>query len=64
MQLLRVCTVESKTALCIFDNKWIRNYIKCLDSKHRPMHWLERIRIAEVMIDLGMLEFSHIAKVR
>jgi hypothetical protein len=56
-------SVGSKTPLGIFDNNFIRKYLKGLNSKHRPPHRLERIRIAETMVDAGMLEFARIVKV-
>ena len=56
-------SVWSQSALSIFDNVGTRQYIKKLDSKHTPPHRVERVRLAEVMVDGTFLEFSQIVKV-
>ena len=56
--------VGSKVPLSIFDNDYIKAYIHQLDPKHRRPHQLERNRIVEVIMDLGMLEFKQIVNER
>ena len=56
--------VGSKVPLSIFDNDYIKAYIHQLDPKHRQPHQLERTRIVEVIMDLGMLEFKQIVNER
>ena len=53
-----------KLPLSVFDNDYFRSYVHGLDKKHTPPHRLERLRILEVMMDGGMMEFAKIVKVR
>ena len=55
-----IAAVGSKIPLAIFDNIFMRLYLKSLNSKHRPTYCLERIRIVEIMADCVMLECSRI----
>ena len=58
-----VGAILGKTVLSIFDNLGWRNYLKRLDPKHSPPYRLERVRLAEVIMDGVALEFSKIVKV-
>jgi hypothetical protein len=55
--------VGSKTSLSIFDNVFIRQYLKMLGPKHTTPYRLECVRIMEVLMDVAMMEFVHITKV-
>lgn len=55
--------VGTKLPLGVFDNHHFSAYIRSLDSKHCPPHRLERLRVLEVMMDCGMMEFSKIVQV-
>ena len=52
--------IGSLSPLSIFDNKFWRSYLFRLDSSHCPPHRLERIRLAEVTMDLSMAEVEKI----
>ena len=52
-----------KLPLSVFDNDHFRSYVRGLDKKRTPPHRLERLRVLEVMMDGGMMEFAKIIKV-
>ena len=56
-------SIGSKTPLALFDNFFVRDYIKKLDPKQTLPHRLECIRITEVMIDGAFMKFHCISKV-
>ena len=58
-----VAEVGSMNTLSVFDNVFMREYLKGVDLKHKPPHRLERIRLVEVLIDGAMMEFGRITKV-
>ena len=58
-----VTAVGSINTLSVFDNVFIREYLKGLDPKHKPTHRLERICLVEVLIDGVMMEFGRINRV-
>ena len=58
-----ITSVVSMDTLSVFDNVFMREYLKGLDPKHKPPHRLERIRLVEVLIDGAMMEFGRIIKV-
>ena len=53
----------SMNTLSVFDNVFMREYLKGLDPKHNTPHRLERICLVEVLIDGAMMEFGRINKV-
>ncbi len=55
--------VGSKTPLSIFDNIFMRQYLKMLDPKYPPPYRLEHVRIMEVLMDATMMEFVRVAKI-
>ena len=55
--------VGSMNTLSVFDNVFMREYLKGLDPKHNPPHRIERIRLVEVLIDGAMMKFGRITKV-
>ncbi len=59
-----MAAVGSNIPLSIFDNVMFKNYLRCLDSKHRTPYRLERTRIIEVLMDGAMQELSRIIKER
>ena len=56
-------SVLGKLPLGVFDEQGMRAYLGRLDSKHTPPHRLERLRLLEVFIDAGVMEWSRILKV-
>ncbi len=59
-----MAAVGSNIPLSIFDNVMFKNYLRCLDSKHRTPYRLERTRIIEVLMDGAMQELSRIIRER
>ena len=58
-----IVAVGRMNTLSVFDNLFMREYLKGLDPKNKPPHRLERIRLVEVLIDDAMMEFGRITKV-
>ena len=58
-----ISEVGSMNTISVFDNVFMREYLKCLDPKHKSPHRLERIRLVEVLIDGAMMKFGRITKV-
>jgi hypothetical protein len=52
--------VSSNMPLNVFDTAMFKQYLPCLDSKHRSPYHLKRTRIIEVLMDGAMLELSRI----
>ena len=58
-----IAELGSMNTLSVFDNLFMREYLKGIDLKHKPPHRLERIRLVEVLIDGAMMEFVCVTKV-
>ena len=58
-----IAAAVSMNTLSVFDNVFMRKYLKGLDPKHKPPQRLELIRLVEVLIDGSMMEFGSITKV-
>ncbi len=52
--------VSSNMPLNVFDTTMFKQYLCCLDSKHRSPYCFERTQIIEVLMDSVMLELSRI----
>ena len=58
-----IAAVGSINTLSVFDNVFMREYLKGLDPKQKPPHRHERICLLEVLIDGVMMEFGRINRV-
>ena len=52
--------VSSRFALSVLNDTYLKKYTKSLDPNHKVPHHLKTNRIIEVMIDVGMREFTYI----
>ena len=57
-----IAEVGSMNTLSVFDNVFMREYLKGLDLKHSPPHRLECILLVEVIIGGASMDFGRITK--
>jgi hypothetical protein len=55
-----MAAVGSKMQLSLFDNEWLKQYLRKLNSKQRTPHRLECNHIVGSMMDRAMLELKKI----
>ena len=58
-----IAAVGIMNNLSVFNNVFMKEYLKGIALKQKPPHRLERIRLVEVLIDGAMMEFGLITKV-